>query len=191
MRFGILGPLDIRTDDGTPVAPGGPRPRALPTLLLLDAGRPVSPQRLIDSLYGAEPPAGAASALHSQISPRSRRSPACAGASARRRPWRRSRPATAWPSRPTRSIIHRFETLVEQGGGLLAAGDSGRAGARLREALALWRGPALPDLPARRKRRPPPSSCAPTRRCESRGTASRGPPGRCPCRARSRRRWRR
>ncbi|MFD8720508.1 hypothetical protein ACFV2H_21545 [Streptomyces sp. NPDC059629] len=37
MRFGILGPLDVRTDDGTPVDPGGPRPRALLTLLLLDA----------------------------------------------------------------------------------------------------------------------------------------------------------
>jgi hypothetical protein len=68
MRFGILGPLGIRTDDGTPVGPGGPRPRALLTLLLLDAGRTVSPARLIDGLYGGEPPAGAANALQSQIS---------------------------------------------------------------------------------------------------------------------------
>ncbi|CAM5670347.1 hypothetical protein [Streptomyces aurantiogriseus] len=42
MRFGILGPLDLRSDDGTPADPGGPRPRALLTLLLLDAGRSVS-----------------------------------------------------------------------------------------------------------------------------------------------------
>ncbi|MFE4968698.1 winged helix-turn-helix domain-containing protein [Streptomyces sp. NPDC056660] len=68
MRFGILGPLDIRTDDGTPVDPGGPRPRALLTLLLLDAGRAVSGQRLTEGLYGAEPPAGAANALQSQVS---------------------------------------------------------------------------------------------------------------------------
>ncbi|MYR60495.1 hypothetical protein GTY54_31105, partial [Streptomyces sp. SID625] len=68
MRFGILGPLDIRTDDGTSVAPGGPRPRALLTLLLLAAGRTVGTDRLTDGLYGAEPPAGAANALQSQIS---------------------------------------------------------------------------------------------------------------------------
>lgn len=68
MRFGILGPLDLRTDDGTPLDPGGPRPRALLALLLLDAGRAVSTQRLTDGLYGAEPPAGAANALQSQVS---------------------------------------------------------------------------------------------------------------------------
>jgi len=68
MRFGILGPLEVRTDDGTPVDPGGPRPRALLSLLVLDAGRAVSTQRLTDGLYGAEPPSGAANALQSQIS---------------------------------------------------------------------------------------------------------------------------
>ncbi|ALO96385.1 hypothetical protein SHL15_5312 [Streptomyces hygroscopicus subsp. limoneus] len=68
MRFGILGPVEIRTDDGTPLDPGGPRPRALLTLLLLDAGRAVSVERLLDGLYGAEPPAGALGALQSQIS---------------------------------------------------------------------------------------------------------------------------
>jgi DNA-binding SARP family transcriptional activator len=41
MRFGILGPLDVRAPDGTPLDPGGPRPRALLTLLLLEAGRTV------------------------------------------------------------------------------------------------------------------------------------------------------
>ncbi|MEW1777656.1 hypothetical protein [Streptomyces sp. NPDC086777] len=50
MCFGILGPLDVRTGDGTPLDPGGPRPRTPLTLLLLDAGRPVSTQRLTDGL---------------------------------------------------------------------------------------------------------------------------------------------
>ncbi|MEU6404439.1 hypothetical protein [Streptomyces sp. NPDC046985] len=54
------GPLDIRTDEGASVDPGGPRPRALLTLLLLDAGRTVAAERLTDGLYGTEPPAGAA-----------------------------------------------------------------------------------------------------------------------------------
>ncbi|XES00821.1 hypothetical protein HEP87_60945 [Streptomyces sp. S1D4-11] len=38
-----------------PLDPGGPRPRALLTLLLLDAGRTVSTERLTDGLYGTEP----------------------------------------------------------------------------------------------------------------------------------------
>ncbi|MEU0968570.1 BTAD domain-containing putative transcriptional regulator [Streptomyces sp. NPDC005917] len=140
MRFGILGPLDIRTDDGTPVDPGGPRPRALLTLLLLDAGRAVSAQRLTDGLYGAEPPAGTANALQSQIS----------------RLRRRLAPHTEIEATPTgyrvavtpdTVDVHQFEVCSAAGRAALAAGDHGNAAAQLREALALWRGPALPDLP--------------------------------------------
>ncbi|MFK4545719.1 putative ATPase/DNA-binding SARP family transcriptional activator [Streptomyces tendae] len=140
MRFGILGPLDIRTDDGTPVDTGGPRPRALLTLLLLDAGRTVPAARLIDGLYGSEPPAGAANALQSQISRlRGRLAPHTAveagGAGYR-------------VVTPPESVdVHIFERLCGEGRAALAAGDHARAAAGLREALALWRGPALPDLP--------------------------------------------
>ncbi|WP_217162248.1 BTAD domain-containing putative transcriptional regulator [Streptomyces sp. AC512_CC834] len=140
MRFGILGPLDIRTDDGTPVDPGGPRPRALLTLLLLDAGRTVPSARLIDGLYGTEPPAGAANALQSQISRlRGRLAPHThieGGAVG-------YRVVTA----PESIDGHVFERLCGEGRAALAAGDPARAAAGLREALALWRGPALPDLP--------------------------------------------
>ncbi len=140
MRFGILGPLDIRADDGTSPDPGGPRPRALLTLLLLEAGRTVSARRLIDGLYGTEPPAGAANALQSQIS----------------RLRGRLRPHTeieitsagyriAVP--PEAVDAHLFEQMSRDGRAALAAGDHPQAAARLREALALWRGPALPDLP--------------------------------------------
>ncbi|CUW31341.1 ATP-binding protein [Streptomyces reticuli] len=140
MRFGILGPVEIHTDDGTPLDPGGPRPRALLTLLLLDAGRPVSVRRLLDGLYGAEPPAGAVAALQSQIS----------------RLRRRLAPHTgidAVPAGYTLAVdpdavdAHRFARLAAEGRTALAAGDHPRAAALLRDALALWRGPALPDLP--------------------------------------------
>ncbi|MER6077285.1 BTAD domain-containing putative transcriptional regulator [Streptomyces sp. NPDC001833] len=140
MRFGILGPLDVRTDDGTPVDPGGPRPRALLTLLLLDAGRPVSTQRLTDGLYGAEPPAGAANALQSQISRLRRRLAPHAEIEATATGYR---VAVA----PDTVDAHRFETWSGAGRAALAAGDHMTAAARLGEALALWRGPALTDLP--------------------------------------------
>ncbi|MEU9154765.1 BTAD domain-containing putative transcriptional regulator [Streptomyces sp. NPDC048417] len=140
MRFGILGPLDIRTDDGTPVDPGGPRPRALLTLLLLDAGRAVSAQRLAEGLYGAEPPAGAANALQSQISRLRRRLAPHAGIEATATGYRVA-------VTPDTVDVHQFETRSAAGRAALAAGDHRNAAARLREALALWRGPALPDLP--------------------------------------------
>ncbi|MCD9876688.1 BTAD domain-containing putative transcriptional regulator [Streptomyces guryensis] len=138
MRFGILGPLEARTDDGAPVDPGGPRPRALLTLLLLDAGRSVSTHRLIDGLYGAEPPTRAANALQSQISRLRRRLAPHAEIEATSTGYRIVTP-------PDTVDALRFEQLAAQA--RTVAGDHRLAAAQLREALALWRGPALPDLP--------------------------------------------
>lgn len=140
MRFGILGGLDLRTDDGAPVDPGGPRPRALLTLLLLDAGQGVSAERLTDGLYGAQPPAGAANALQSQVSRLRRRLAPHAAIEATPTGYRLAVP-------PDAVDLHRFEELTGRGRAALAAGDHSGAAALLREALALWRGPALPDLP--------------------------------------------
>lgn len=139
MRFGILGPLEVRTDDGTPVDPGGPRPRALLSLLLLDAGRPVSAERLIDGLYGSAPPTGSANALQSQISRLRRRLAPHADIEATPTGYRLAVP-------PDAVDAHRFERLAAQGRAALSAGDHQRAAAVLRDALALWRGPALADL---------------------------------------------
>ncbi|WP_405967905.1 tetratricopeptide repeat protein [Streptomyces sp. NBC_00015] len=140
MRFGILGTLDLRTGDGTPVDPGGPRPRALLSLLLLEAGRGVSVERLTDGLYGAEPPSGAGNALQSQISRLRRRLAPHAEIEATPAGYRLAVP-------PDTVDLHRFERLTGRGRAALAAGDPARAATLLREALALWRGPALPDLP--------------------------------------------
>ena len=68
MRFAILGPLDVRHPDGSPVVVGGPKVRALLRRLLLEAGRVVSVDVLVEELYGTDPPADAANALQSQVS---------------------------------------------------------------------------------------------------------------------------
>ncbi|NEA44839.1 winged helix-turn-helix domain-containing protein, partial [Streptomyces sp. SID10815] len=124
MRFGILGPLDIRTDDGGSVDPGGPRPRALLTLLLLAAGRTVTTGRLTEGLYGAEPPAGAANALQSQISRLRRRLGPHAPIEAVPAGYRLAVPSGAVDA-------HRFERLAAEGRSALAAGDPERAADRL------------------------------------------------------------
>ncbi|MFI7463702.1 BTAD domain-containing putative transcriptional regulator [Nonomuraea sp. NPDC049646] len=138
MQFGILGPLEVRSADGDPIAVGGPRPRALLVLLLLEAGRTVGVERLIDAQYGQSPPAGAANAVQAQISRLRRNLPADLiefhGAGYR----------LAVP--PEDVDAHRFERLARDGRRLLAAGRHAAAAAVLRECLDLWRGPALADV---------------------------------------------
>ncbi|MEU4428293.1 BTAD domain-containing putative transcriptional regulator, partial [Actinoplanes sp. NPDC024001] len=116
------------------------RQRALLTRLLLDPGRVVPAERLIDDVYGDQPPAGAPNALQAQVS--------------------RLRQAL----RPDDAILaslpagyrldvapddvdaHRFERLAAAGRQQLATGDPAAAVRLLDEALGLWRGPALSDL---------------------------------------------
>ncbi|WP_319023124.1 AfsR/SARP family transcriptional regulator [Streptomyces phaeolivaceus] len=102
--------------------------------------------------YGLRPaphgrPVRLRTARRGRPTPCSPRSPGCADASARSRRSRSPPPGTASPSRPTPSTPHLFERLSREGRAALTAGDRPRAAALLREALALRRGPALPDLP--------------------------------------------
>ena len=65
--FRLLGPLEV-TSEGTPLELGGPKQRALLALLLLDAGRAVSTDRLIEALWGEQPPRTAATSLQNFVS---------------------------------------------------------------------------------------------------------------------------
>ena len=67
MEFRILGPLEV-FDGGTPVRLGGRNQRVLLALLLLNAGEVVSTDRLIDGLWGAEPPRTAPTSLQNAVS---------------------------------------------------------------------------------------------------------------------------
>ncbi|GAA4390885.1 BTAD domain-containing putative transcriptional regulator [Actinomadura verrucosospora] len=136
MQFGVLGPVEVRAD-GAVVPVGGPLVRALLAMLLLDAGRLVPVERLIDGLYGEEPPSGAANALQSQVS-RLRRGlgdPALVEGT----------PAGYRIAVRREDVdVHRFQRLVADA---RAAGRHEAAGL-LREALGLWRGPALAGVGA-------------------------------------------
>ncbi|GII05234.1 AfsR/SARP family transcriptional regulator [Planobispora takensis] len=139
MWFGVLGAVEARSADGLVLAVGGPRVRGVLAMLALDAGRVVTAERLIDGLYGDDPPANAANALQSQIS-RLRHQLGRTGAV-------EGHPAGyRLPAEPQDVDAHRFEHLAETGRRELAAGRAREAAALLREALGLWRGPAFADV---------------------------------------------
>ncbi|TDD36434.1 AfsR/SARP family transcriptional regulator [Actinomadura sp. KC06] len=140
MRFGVLGPVEARSG-GAAVPVGGPAVRALLAMLLLDAGRVVPSGRLIDGLYGQEPPSGAANALQSQVS-RLRRGLGDAGLV-------ENLPAGYRIAVAADDVdVHRFERLARDGRRAMADGRHRAAAAAFEEALGLWRGPALADVGA-------------------------------------------
>lgn len=101
---------------------GGPRPRALLALLLLDAGRVVNTDRLIDALYGEEPPGDATNALQAQVSRLRRR----LGVTIEREPT-----GYRLAIDPDDVDVHRF---AREGRQSLHAGAPGEAVTLLREA---------------------------------------------------------
>ncbi|MEV0201888.1 BTAD domain-containing putative transcriptional regulator [Nonomuraea sp. NPDC050691] len=138
MRFGILGQTRAWRDDGAEVSLGGPARRALLALLLVRPGEVLPAERLADEI---EPDGGtSAHALHSQVS--RLRSALGDGAAIERY------------GAGYRIVVRdaddvdacRFERLAREGRSALREGDPGRAVTLLREALELWRGPALADL---------------------------------------------
>jgi predicted ATPase/DNA-binding SARP family transcriptional activator len=139
VRFGILGTVEIRSADGAALPIGGPRQRALLALLLLDAGRVVTVERLLDGMYGSKPPAGAMSALQSQVSRLRRGLPAGLI---------EFHPAGYRIAvEPDAVDVQQFEQLARQGARALAEGDHKYAAELLRKSLDLWRGPVLADVP--------------------------------------------
>ncbi|WP_203863381.1 AfsR/SARP family transcriptional regulator, partial [Planobispora rosea] len=158
MWFGVLGSLEVRLG-GRSVAVGGPRLRALLAMLLLDAGRVVAAERLVNGLYGDEPPANAANALQAQVS-RLRRllgetvdgggsgsgSGGGGGGGGGGELIVHHPAGYLLAVGPDDVDAHRFERLAAEGRAALAAGDHRRAAGALDEALGLWRGPALADV---------------------------------------------
>jgi DNA-binding SARP family transcriptional activator/class 3 adenylate cyclase/tetratricopeptide (TPR) repeat protein len=137
MEFGVLGPLEVR-DDGRTVPVGRGKQRALLALLLLHANEVVSTDRLIDELWGEQPPATAATALQVYVS--KLRKSLGAGMIATKAP------GYTIQLEREQLDLHRFERLLAEGRESLVAGDAGRAARLLEEAIRLWRGDALADL---------------------------------------------
>jgi len=67
LEFGILGPLEVRAG-GAPVAISGRNQRSLLTLLLLRANETVSSERLVNEMWGEQPPKTAGTSLQNAVS---------------------------------------------------------------------------------------------------------------------------
>ncbi|MFF9341858.1 BTAD domain-containing putative transcriptional regulator [Streptomyces sp. NPDC014773] len=142
MRYRLLGPTRVLTADGSELPVGGPRVRALLTALALRPGRALPVAALVDEVWhGDEPPADAVAALQALVG-------------RLRKALGRDRVHSVeggYRLGATREDVDlfRFERLAAEGCAALAAGDAGRAAALLDEALGLWAGPVLADLPDR------------------------------------------
>ena len=133
LSFRLLGPLEA-WDGDRQVDLGGQRQRSLLALLLLSANRVVPTDTLVDALWGEEPPRTATTSLHNAVSQ-----------------LRRALGPDVLQTRPPGYVLHvapggldlvEFERLLER-----ARSEPPEQRSRtLREALALWGGPALADV---------------------------------------------
>jgi DNA-binding SARP family transcriptional activator len=133
--FRVLGPLEVRRG-GELLALPAPKQRALLGLLLLHANEPLSPDELIDELWGEQPPPTARASLRNHV-----------------HALRRLLGAETLEHRPAGYVLHvepgeldldRFERFVAEA----RHAEPRERAAKLRTALALWRGAPLVEFPS-------------------------------------------
>ena len=129
----MLGPLEVRGVGG-PLPLGGAKQRALLALLILNANRVVSRDRLVDELWGDEPPETAAATVQVYVSR-----------------LRKVLPANVLETRSPGYVLTadsgeidlpRFEHLVDES----RHAQPQEAAKLLRKGLSLWCGPALEEF---------------------------------------------
>ncbi|MGN9840746.1 BTAD domain-containing putative transcriptional regulator [Nonomuraea sp. H19] len=133
VRFGVLGPLAVWTDDGRAVHVAEPKVRALLADLLAHGGGPVSADRLIEDLWGARAGRNPAGTLQARVSQLRR---------ALGDPGLIVRGPGGYLLAAHDCDAGRFRDLVNR-----RSPDLHTRAAELEQALALWRGPAYADFP--------------------------------------------
>ncbi|WP_282695406.1 AfsR/SARP family transcriptional regulator [Streptomyces sp. CC208A] len=146
LNIGLLGPLSLHLD-GAPVTASAPKQRQVLALLALNAGRIVTVPALIEELWGDRPPRSHATTLQTYIL-QLRNALAAADAE---RPGVRQIVSTRHngyllEEDACTTDVSVFEERVRAGYTASEAGDHRRVSEELRQALQLWRGPALVDI---------------------------------------------
>src|SRR5581483_5440871 len=137
MFFGLLGPLEVR-DGGREIDLRAPKQRALLALLLLRRGAVVTVERLAEQIWAGDPPATATKAVRVYVG-ELRKSLGADVIATRAGGY-------VIPKEGTETDIEQSEQLAAEGRQQLEGQDVEGAAASFREALDLWRGPALVDF---------------------------------------------
>ncbi|MFJ9903606.1 BTAD domain-containing putative transcriptional regulator [Streptomyces sp. NPDC101152] len=152
MDIEVLGQFAV-SENGQSIVPTAGKPRQILALLALRAGRVVPVATLMEELWGDDIPRSAATTLQTYIlqlrkhmaraqAPHSGRSPKDLLAT--------TLGGYRITARPEYCDWTEFQSLAARGSTALAAGDVRPASVYLTRALALWRGPALVDVPVGR-----------------------------------------
>lgn len=148
MRIRVLGPLNADVN-GVSIVPTAGKPRQILSLLALYPGQIMPVPTLMEEIWGADLPVSALTTLQTYILQLRRRLGTAMGPDA---------PHTAKDVLATRhggyvlqiptdsADVHEYERRVSAGQAAFEAGDDEGAAQTLRQALALWRGPALVDV---------------------------------------------
>ncbi|WP_329495098.1 AfsR/SARP family transcriptional regulator [Kitasatospora herbaricolor] len=152
MEIAVLGPLSIR-NNGVSVVPSAGKPRQILALLALRAGRVVPVATLMEEAWGDDIPRSAATTLQTYILQLRKKITSVLGADSgesAKDVLATSLGGYQLRASRDRSDLAEFGRLANRGAADLEAGNDQQASDQLRRALALWRGPALVDVPVGR-----------------------------------------
>ena len=138
MTIRLLGPIELRTPDGSPAEVAGAKRRGVLALLALELGRTVPVDRFFDLLWGSTPPTHARAALQGHVAAL-RKVLDGTGLGLLTRP-----PGYRLVGAPEQVDARRFDELVRRAE---AAAADAEAAPLLQQALELWTGRALADIP--------------------------------------------
>jgi WD40 repeat protein/DNA-binding SARP family transcriptional activator/energy-coupling factor transporter ATP-binding protein EcfA2 len=141
LDFRILGPLEV-AEDGVVLRLGGRMQRAVLAILLLHAGRVVPVEQLVDRLYGDKAPRTGVGQIRDHVSQLRK------AFDTESTILETQAPGYVLRLDPSQLDATRFELGVEEGAAALRAGRAEEAHRLFRDALELWRGPALADFAA-------------------------------------------
>ncbi|GAB3516300.1 AfsR/SARP family transcriptional regulator [Phytohabitans suffuscus] len=148
--FQLLGPLSAHLNH-QPVVPSAPKQRQILALLALNAGRVVMTQTLVEEVWGDKPPRSFATTVQTYILQLRAKLATAAGDEK----WPRQLLGTRHAgyqidAQLCQTDVVEFDRLVRAGRRAAEMGDPAATSELLGGALALWRGPALVDVPAGR-----------------------------------------
>lgn len=138
VHFGVLGPMLVEHGTQTILLRG--RQRVLLAMLLMNSGRAVSVDRLIDGLWGESPPDNSLNTLQVHMSQLRRALDAGSASIVTQSPGYLLKVGV------DQLDLMQFEELVHRGNDLLGSEERAEAARVLGQALDLWRGPPLEDL---------------------------------------------